>query len=598
MKGEARRVDPARRFPFSAVVGLEEARLALLLGAIDPAIGGVLLRGPQGSARSTLARGLAGLLPGSPRFVDLPVGATEDRVLGSLDIMTEAIDGETRFRAGLLASAHGGVLYVNAVNLLPEHLVDLLLGVAAAGVNRVERNGVWHEHPARFVLVASLNPDDGELPPQLLDRFGLAVEVKAPADPETRAEVVRRRLTHDAGGEVHGYDADILLRARLAAAMPADLPTSVVDFASHLAVGLGVEGLRGDLVLCRAAAALAGWEGRSVTTESDVERVAPLALGHRRRPFDPPTLPADELERALAAAREALAAAEVQPDADGDAGEDADADTDTTDSSVQQSGWWATISQQGTGGDLGDEPGEPEPESDRSDEVPEVLDPAEPTADDAELATGTQSAIAVAPTVQAVTERQENDEPNAAQAVGRTVVVAVDASGSLGVARRVEAATGAVLGLLGDAHMRNDRVALVTFRGDAASEILPPTASVELAHGRLEQVPTGGLAPLAEGLATALATARRAVAEGSAPLLVVITDGRATGDLGALDRARGVAADIASAAIEAMVIDAEDGPAPLGLAKQLATSMRARCVRLGEISAPQVEAAVREALAG
>src|ERR687891_483393 len=420
MKGEARRVDPARRFPFSAVVGLEEARLALLLGAIDPAIGGVLLRGPQGSARSTLARGLAGLLPG--------------------------------------------------------HLVDLLLGVAAAGVNRVERNGVWHEHPARFVLVASLNPDDGELPPQLLDRFGLAVEVKAPADPETRAEVVRRRLTHDAGGEGHGDDADILLRARLAAAIPADLPTSGVDFPSHLAVGLGVEGLRGDLVLCRAAAALAGWEGRSVTTESDVERVAPLALGHRRRPFDPPTLPADELERALAAAREALAAAEVQPDADGDAGEDADADTDTdtTDSSVQQSGWWATISQQGTGGDLGDEPGEPEPESDRSDEVPEVLDPAEPTADDAELATGTQSAIAVAPTVQAVTERQENDEPNPAQAVGRTVVVAVDASGSLGVARRVEAATGAVLGLLGDAHMRNDRVALVTFCGDAASEILPP----------------------------------------------------------------------------------------------------------------------------
>jgi magnesium chelatase subunit D len=584
MMGEARRVGPARRFPFSAVVGLGEARLALLLGAIDPAIGGVLLRGERGSARSTLARGLAGLLPGSPRFVDLPIGATEDRVLGSLDIIAAASDSETRFRAGLLASAHGGVLYVNAVNLLPEPLVGLLLDVAAAGVNRVERDGAWHEHPARFVLVASMNPDDGELRPQLLDRFGLAVEVEAPADPDTRAEVVRRRLTHDAGAEVDGHDADILLRARLAAAMPADLPTSVVDFASHLAVGVGVEGLRGDLVLCRAAAAFAGWEGRSITTESDVERVAPLVLGHRRRrrPFDPPTLPADELERALAATRQAFAAVEAPPEPR--AVED--------DGSVLQSGWWAAISAHGTDEDAPETPGAsapeaepevaPEAEATGDDEVPEVVDVAEPGAD--ESGEGVDAG--------------ESDEAGEAEAVGRTIVVAVDASGSMGVARRVEAATGAVLGLLGDAHLRRDRVALVTFRGDGASEILPPTASVELAHARLDQVPTGGLTPLAEGLAAALSAARRAAAEGWPPLLVVITDGRATGDPGALDRARGVAGEIASAAVEAMVIDAEEGPAPLGLARQLATSMRARYLQFDEISAPEVEAAVRKALAG
>jgi magnesium chelatase subunit D len=584
MMGEARRVDPARRFPFSAVVGLGEARLALLLGAIDPAIGGVLLRGERGSARSTLARGLAGLLPGSPRFVDLPIGATEDRVLGSLDIIAAASDSETRFRAGLLASAHGGVLYVNAVNLLPEPLVGLLLDVAAAGVNRVERDGAWHEHPARFVLVASMNPDDGELRPQLLDRFGLAVEVEAPADPDTRAEVVRRRLTHDAGAEVDGHDADILLRARLAAAMPADLPTSVVDFASHLAVGVGVEGLRGDLVLCRAAAAFAGWEGRSITTESDVERVAPLVLGHRRRrrPFDPPTLPADELERALAATRQAFAAVEAPPEPR--AVED--------DGSVLQSGWWAAISAHGTDEDAPETPGAsapeaepevaPEAEATGDDEVPEVVDVAEPGAD--ESGEGVDAG--------------ESDEAGEAEAVGRTIVVAVDASGSMGVARRVEAATGAVLGLLGDAHLRRDRVALVTFRGDGASEILPPTASVELAHARLDQVPTGGLTPLAEGLAAALSAARRAAAEGWPPLLVVITDGRATGDPGALDRARSVAGEIASAAVEAMVIDAEEGPAPLGLARQLATSMRARYLQFDDISAPEVEGAVRKALTG
>jgi magnesium chelatase subunit D len=310
MIGDARRADPARRFPFCAVMGQPDAQLALLLAAIDPAIGGVLLRGDKGSARSTLARGLAGLLPGSARFVDVSLGVTEDRVLGSIDTTPGPSDRETQFRAGLLAAAHGGVLHLSAVNLLPEHLVEVLLDVATSGINRVERSGIWHEHPARFVLVASMDPDAGELRPQLLDRFGLLVDVTTPDDPGLRAEVVRRRLTHDSGRLVDGHEGDIVLRARLAAAMPADLPTAVVDFACHLAAGLGAEGLRGDLVLCRAAAAFAGWEGRSITTEADVERVAPLALGHRRRrrPFHPPALAPGELERALDAARHAFVA--------------------------------------------------------------------------------------------------------------------------------------------------------------------------------------------------------------------------------------------------------------------------------------------------
>jgi magnesium chelatase subunit D len=310
MIGDARRADPARRFPFCAVMDQPDAQLALLLAAVDPAIGGVLLRGDKGSARSTLARGLAGLLPGSARYVDVWLGVSEDRVLGSIDATPGPTDRETQFRAGLLAAAHGGVLHLSSVNLLPEHLVEVLLDVATSGINRVERSGIWHEHPARFVLVASMDPDAGELRPQLLDRFGLLVDVTTPDDPAVRAEVVRRRLTHDSGGLVDGHEGDIVLRARLAAALPADLPTAVVDFACHLAAGLGAEGLRGDLVLCRAAAAFAGWEGRSITTEADVERVAPLALGHRRRrrPFHPPALAPGELERALDATRHAFVA--------------------------------------------------------------------------------------------------------------------------------------------------------------------------------------------------------------------------------------------------------------------------------------------------
>ncbi|MFO7281863.1 MAG: ATP-binding protein, partial [Thermoanaerobacterales bacterium] len=292
------------RYPFSAVVGQDDARLALLLAAVDPGIGGVLLRGDTGSAKSTMARALAGLLPGGAPFVELTPGATEEEVRGTLDVDADGAD-DPPFRPGLLAAAHNGVLFLDDVNLLPDHLVRVVLDVAASGVNRVERRGRSHTHPARFVLVGAMDPADGELPSRLLDRFGLQVEVRPPSDPAVRAEIVRRRLTHDAGGDVEGPERDIVLRARLAASMPADLPDTVVDFACRLAVGVGADGLRADLVLCRAAAAHAGWHGRSVATTEDVERVAPLVLAHRRRrrPFDPPTLSADELERALESAR-------------------------------------------------------------------------------------------------------------------------------------------------------------------------------------------------------------------------------------------------------------------------------------------------------
>src|SRR5205823_6326565 len=279
------------RFPFSAVVGHDDAKLALLLAAIDPAIGGVLHRGQKGSAKTTLARGLAALLPGDAPFVDLPLGATEDRLIGTLDLGAVLTGEGRRFEPGLLAAAHGGVLYVDEVNLLPDHLVDVLLDVAASGVNRVEREGISHEHPARFVLIGSMNPEEGELRPQLLDRFGLAVDVMTSTDPVERAEAVRRRLA---------FDADPPAVARRHA--PA-----------------GVDGLRADLVISRAAAALAGWDRRDEATADDVRRVAPMALAHRQRrtPFDEPR------ENAL---DDALAALD-QPDGPDDRAGDSETDT-------------------------------------------------------------------------------------------------------------------------------------------------------------------------------------------------------------------------------------------------------------------------------
>ncbi|MDQ3898665.1 MAG: ATP-binding protein, partial [Actinomycetota bacterium] len=213
-----------------AVVGQDDAKLALALAAVDPAIGGVLLRGAKGSAKTTLARGIAALLPEDAPFVELPLGATEDRVIGSLDLAAALTGGEVRFRPGLLAAAHGGVLYVDEVNLLADHLVDVLLDVAATGVNRVEREGVAHVHESRFLLVGSMNPEEGELRPQLLDRFGLAVEVTAETDPDRRAEAVRRRMAFDADPTAYEQSwagASEQLRRGLGNARPAVVPEAL-----------------------------------------------------------------------------------------------------------------------------------------------------------------------------------------------------------------------------------------------------------------------------------------------------------------------------------------------------------------------------------
>ena len=297
-------VNPHPAFPFSAVVGQDDVKLALLLNAIDRKIGGVVLRGEKGSAKSTLARGLSALLPGKAPFVDLPVSATEDRVVGSLDLESALTTGEKRFHPGLLADADNGVLYIDEINLLPDHLVDVLLDVAASGVNRVERESMSESHPSRFVLIGSMNPEEGELRPQLLDRFGLAVDVLSSPDPSERVEAVQRRLAFD--DDPDGFAAawavhDRALAERLAGTTPGQVPDDLLLAISQLCVAMGCEGLRADLVISRSAAALAGWEGRAVATIEDVRRVAPLALAHRRRrsPFDDPGLEQDEIDRAL-----------------------------------------------------------------------------------------------------------------------------------------------------------------------------------------------------------------------------------------------------------------------------------------------------------
>ncbi|MFL9894549.1 ATP-binding protein [Paraburkholderia sp. RL17-381-BIF-C] len=284
----------ARRpvFPFAALIGQAPLQQALLLAAIDPALGGVLVAGPRGTAKSTAARALAELLP-EGQLVNLPLGASEDRLIGTLDIETVLRDGSVRFSPGLLAKAHLGVLYVDEVNLLPDALVDALLDAAASGVNTVERDGVSHSHDASFVLIGTMNPEEGELRPQLIDRFGLMVELQNCFEQHVRQAIVKARLAFDLDpqGFRAGYAQQQAAYVQQIRAARAALPQLAFDDAVHarvstLCIAAAVDGLRADLVMLRAARALAAFEQASAVTAEHVDRVAEAVLIHRRHSRD------------------------------------------------------------------------------------------------------------------------------------------------------------------------------------------------------------------------------------------------------------------------------------------------------------------------
>jgi magnesium chelatase subunit D len=328
-------------FPLAALVGQEQLKSALLLCAVNPGIGGVLIRGDKGSAKSTAARGLAGVMapiervvgcayncaPGEPSascevcngaassvettpvpFVNLPLGASEDRVLGSLDFERALKDGRKAFQPGLLASAHRGILYIDEVNLLPDHLVDVLLDAAAMGINRVQREGLSIQHPARIALVGTMNQEEGELRPQLLDRFGMMVEVRAPQEPRLRAEIVRRRLAWEADPEGFGRawsEQQVALREQVVRAQALLPKVAIADglllLISELCCSQGVTSLRADLVMNKAARALAALSGRTSVEADDLSQAAMLVLPHRRRakPFEQPGVDENELQRLM-----------------------------------------------------------------------------------------------------------------------------------------------------------------------------------------------------------------------------------------------------------------------------------------------------------
>jgi magnesium chelatase subunit D len=677
-------------YPFTAIVGQERLKRALILNAINSRIGGVLIRGEKGTAKSTAVRGLARLLPfitvveGCPyscqpdrpaglcatckgrdaqplptyaratRLVELPVSASEDRVVGSLDLEHAITEGLRRFEPGLLAQVNRGLLYVDEVNLLDDHLVDLLLDAAAMGVNTVEREGVSISHPARFILVGTMNPEEGELRPQLLDRFGLAVEVAGLLDVPSRVAVIERRMAYDADPQAffaQCHQAEDELAARIVAAREL-LPAVVMDGSDMAAVAslcieLGVDGHRADLTILETARTHAAWSGRTRLGVEDIRIAAELALPHRmrRQPFAEIKLDEQRVAAILerngksaesASGDELKKKAELsQPTESGEGGDEqggggqitplgsaGSAETSSPSSETQAGGKQFDADQMFRTRRL-------EGQSDRqqrrspgkrtrtrttrkqgryikSQRVPRVTDLAlDATLREAaiyqrkrrdELAHTIALPHRRRPKV--LIQRADLRQKVRVRRTRNAVCFVVDASWSMAAEERMQATKAAVLSLLRDAYQRRDRVGLVSFQRDYARVLLPLTNSVELAQKRLQTMPTGGKTPLARGMLTAfelLEKARRQDEE-ILPLMVLLTDGQANvaiSNLPPQQEAYQIADLIAGRAIRAIVIDTEHPSFERGLSRRLAEHLQGSYYRLEDLSDDGLVQAVR-----
>ncbi len=624
-------------FPFSAIVEQTQLKTALLLCAVDPSLGGVLIRGDKGSAKSTAARALIDILPpiervagcafncapGSPSehceicsegnataiaspvpFITLPLGATEDRVVGTLDLQ-QALKGAQRiFQPGLLAAAHRGILYIDEVNLLPDHLVDVLLDAAAMGVNSVQREGLSVTHPARFTLIGTMNLEEGDLRPQLLDRFGLMVEVTAPRDKTLRAEVVRRRIAYEAGQA--GYAAawsleQQALREQLANAQrllpEVTLDDGLLDLISHLCCEFEVASVRADIVIHKAARALAALAGRLQATPYDVRGAAELALPHRRRrkPFEQPGLDKDRLDELMQQAQQPN---EREDGCDTDSElENSGQDGDSTD---RQQVFAAAAS--GSAPRITVDISARHPAAGKRNTATDAprgrVVRAAPNQNPDSLAIGATLRSAAMRNAGGfkVTKHDLHQQIRSGKSANLILFV-VDASGSMSAQRRMEAVKGAVLTLLTDAYQQRDQVAVISFRGESAHLLLPPTRSVDLAGQHLTALPTGGRTPLAHALQLALETLDKTNGNDMPPLLVLLSDGKANVSINdggdPWQETLKFAELLAYRSIPALVLDTESGYLRLGRARQLANALGAECLTLEELSAENLALTIR-----
>jgi magnesium chelatase subunit D len=611
-----------RTLPFTSIVGQDDMKYALILNAINPRIGGVLIRGEKGTAKSTAVRALADLLeeiivvedcpfncnPSSPEemcdvcydshqkgqikvakrgtpVIDLPLGATEDRVVGSLDVERAIKEGIKALEPGILAAANRGILYIDETNLLDDHVADVLLDSAAMGVNIVEREGVSVAHPSKFILVGTMNPEEGELRPQLLDRFGLQVNVEAIDDVDKRMEIARRAESFEADPEGFSKEQEPVqeeLRSKITDAKKI-LRAATMDEA-HLrtiastCIDLGVKTHRAEIVISRTAKTIASFEGRTEVNSEDIRKAMELALAHRMRskPFEPPTLNKERLDKSLEQHQQqhqhppSQEKKEEQPQEGNQQQDSSKGETAQSQEKVFEIGKpidvrhlnmprkrdrttrrktsgrrMNTLALRNSGRYLRHKM----PKEGKDIAIDATIRAAAPYQ---RVRTG-DNAIKVL--------NQDIREKERVRKTSALVLFVVDASGSMGAVQRMESAKGAVVSMLMDSYQKRDKIGMVAFRGKDAELILPLCSSVDLAMSRLKELPTGGKTPLSAGLSRGLQLLESEMIKDdeAKPMMVLISDGRA--NVGLSGKIREEIMDISEktrlSGIQTIVIDTE-----------------------------------------
>ncbi|MCL1912405.1 MAG: AAA family ATPase [Eubacteriaceae bacterium] len=622
-------------FPFTAILGQDEMKNALLWNAINPRIGGVLLSGQKGTAKSTVARGLADLM-GGMKIVELPLNITEDRLIGSIDLKAAIREGTRSFEPGILAAADGNILYIDEVNLLSDFIINSLLESAASGKANVEREGISYSYRSNFVLVGSMNPEEGKLRPQFLDRFGLYVEIRGEQNPNDRAEIIKRRISYerDSAAFMKRWEADQeKLASRIAIAAKnlekIEASENAMKLASSLSARSNCAGHRAEICIIEAAKAIAALDGRIMLNTEDIQTAALYALPHRVRDNahyvqeeDPPMEEMEEpkeLEDQEGPEDPPPPPPEEMPEEDEQV-DDQD-DEDSQDDAEE-------IDNQPLPPDL---PPPPPVDDEDVQEIGETFDVFPWISESvvrsinkgsgrrnvlkttsgqgryvrAAFPKGKTTDLAFDATIRAAAVHQKTREKNGMaiavrnsdfrekireKRTGNTIIFAVDASGSMGANQRMRAVKGAICSLLNDSYQKRDKVGMIAFRHDSAETLLSITRSVELAQKRLAELPTGGRTPMAKGLELALDTilVERLKDKDILPVLVLVTDGRAnSSDKTAkpMEEVYALANQIAIRGIKSVVVDTENDFIRLGLAEKIAEAMCADYYRIEDLNA-------------
>lgn len=637
-------------YPFTAVVGQEQAKKALLIALVNQKARGLLIGGAKGTAKSVLARSALELADGR-RLLTLPLNVTEDMLFGSIDIEYAVSRGEKRFSPGLLARATDNILYIDEANLLRQELLTAVLDANSAGVNNVERDGISYSHAVRTTIIATMNPEEGTLPAHILDRFGMYVDVQPLVDIQQRAEVIRRALAYskDIPAFRAQYAVETQLLAEKVSAARLLLPQveasdAMLMYAAELCAQGYCSGHRAELYLLEAARALAALAGRSYVLPKDIEEAAQFVLPHRmRKPPEPQSEEQEEEqqnEEENAEQDDYESEDDMEDDAENDelpppplnngeadnrsADEDTADDNDSDDNEEQK---------EQSNNNLA--PEEQIADIDKSFRLPKMLldmgkdravrrgsgkrsvtktDLKQGRYVRAELPKAKVSDLAFDATIRAAAPYQRLREDNGCalnikeedlrqkvreKRIGNTFLFAVDASGSMGARERMRAVKGAIFYMLQEAYQKRDRVGMIAFRRDKADVLLPITRSVDLAQKRLAEMPTGGKTPLADGLALALQTLALQNKRDSElePILILVTDGRANavheGEKDPVAAAVSMAEKIAKAKITSVVIDTESDFIKLGIAKKVATAMQANYYTLQRLSKENIIHIVR-----